>query len=71
MTIKHNQIAILELGLNSSLILVYYNGTNIDIREWLMERGVPKKMVIPAHLPPDEMKYIEQEIEKRLTFSFS
>ncbi|MFX0095535.1 MAG: element excision factor XisI family protein [Candidatus Hodarchaeota archaeon] len=55
---------VLHIEYQNKKILVYYNGTNIDIRDWLMERGVPKKMIIPTHLPPEELKYIEQEIER-------
>ncbi len=51
---------VLHLEYKVQKILVHYNGTDLDLEEWLLERGINKRQIIPAHLPPEELALLEQ-----------
>ncbi len=41
-------------------IVVINNGTDIDLTEWLEERGVPREMIKPGHLPPSILEILDE-----------
>ncbi len=51
---------ILHIEYRNQKIFVYYNGTDIDFDEWLNQRGIPREMVKPAHLPPAMLQLIDK-----------
>ena len=52
---------LIHIEFNSEKILVVNNGTDIDLTEWLVERGIPRDAIKPGHLPPDLMEIVEKD----------
>ena len=49
---------LVHVDFTDGLVRIHHDGTDLDIAQWLMERGVKPEIIVPAHLPPEELKRI-------------
>ncbi len=56
---KRIHTPILHVEYKDNKIKIYYDGTDLDVQNWLIEQGVPKTLFEPVHLPPNDLLLIK------------